>query len=291
MLFLNNHLSDASPLPAVFSPPEPIQSHLLQPDLQLVLKVGYQGSAYAGFAEQEHAPTIAGELRKALTILFHRDVELVCAGRTDAGVHALEQTVAIPALASEQEAFSAEKILTGIQALIPNDISIRGVFAANPSFSPRFDALSRTYKYRIAQGLPPLLTAPFAAWEKHLLDIASMRRAARYFVGTHDFTSFCKAVSARDKNTERTINAIKIMPEELMGDSLISIQIEGRAFLHNMVRIMIGSLVMVGRGKRDPRWIKEVLDAADRKAAGPTFPPHGLVFEGVHYKPGTLKPW
>lgn len=291
MLFMNTPAPNNNPSPTPSTPQPSVQTQLFQPDLQLVLEVGYQGSAYAGFAEQEYAPTVAGELRKALTILLHRDVELVCAGRTDAGVHALAQTVAIPVLFAEREAFSSKRILEGLQALVPNDISIRGVYAAGPLFSPRFDALSRTYNYRIAQGLPPLLSAPFTVWEKHPLDITLMRRAARYFIGTHDFTSFCRAASAKDKNTERTINKIKVIPEELMGDSLISIQIEGRAFLHNMVRIMVGSLVMVGRGKRDPHWIQEVLDAADRKAAGPTFPPQGLLFEKVRYKPGTFEPW
>lgn len=282
---------DPTPSGMHSSPSAVVQAHVFQPDLQLVLKVGYQGSAYAGFAEQENAPTVAGELRKALTALLGRDVELVCAGRTDAGVHALAQIVATPVLFSEREAFSAERILRGLQALVSNDISIRGVYAAPPSFSPRFDALSRTYKYRIAQGKLPLLSASFVTWEKHPLDIALMRRAARYFIGTHDFTSFCKATSARENNTERTIKKIKIRHEELLGDSLVSIQIEGHAFLHNMVRIMAGSLAMVGRGKRDSHWIKEVLNAADRRAAGPTYPPQGLILEGVRYKAGIFEPW
>lgn len=263
----------------------------LHPDFQLVLRLGYNGAAYSGFAEQTHARTVAGELHRALDTILGRSTELVCAGRTDAGVHATGQVVSVPITAEERVRFSARKMQAGLQALVPDDIAIKEVLAASASFSARFDALDRSYVYRIAQGSKPVLTASFATWEKQPLNVAAMKKAAHYLKGTHDFKSFCKSASALDKNTVRHVKHLSLSSEKLLGDELLAIHITGDAFLHNMVRIMVGSLVQVGVGSREPSWMHEVLLAKDRRLAGPTYPATGLVFEKVRYKRGVLEPF
>lgn len=257
----------------------------------LVLLVGYRGTAFAGFAEQPAQRTVAGELRRALSTVLRREVELVCAGRTDSGVHALAQYVSVPV--SERELGLAGHALSrSLVALTPDDISIRCLYRADARFSARFDAVSRSYRYRIATGdARPVLAWDHAWWHRGNLDADVMHEAAACLVGEHDFRSFCKATSAEGKSTCRYLERVEVSRIEEAGEPLVAIDVTGNAFLHNMVRTIAGTLVEVGRGHREPSWVSQVLAACDRVAAGPCAPAQGLTFVRVEYPDGLLAPW
>ena len=264
----------------------------------LVLKLGYRGGAFSGFAEQEGCRTVAGELRRTLQTVLHRPVELTCAGRTDAGVHAVAQYVSVPVEGEELE-LSGRRLMASLTALVPDDLSVRAILRANEDFSARFDATARRYRYRISCGRPrPMLLWGHTWWLRPAssLDVEAMDEAAQYLVGEHDFMSFCKVSSARmlldaGRSTSRCLNYVHVSHAEELGEPLVAIDVEGNAFLHNMVRIMCGTLVEVGRGHREPAWVAEVLAARNRMAAGQTAPPEGLTFAGVDYPSGLLVPW
>ena len=257
----------------------------------LVLRLGYRGEGFSGFARQPGQRTVAGEVEGALSTLLRRPVEVVCAGRTDAGVHALAQHVSLP-VTSDELGIPARRLLVGLAAILLDDISPEAVFRARPGFSARFDAVSRTYRYRICDGpVRPVMAWDHAWWERAPLDAATMDAAAQALVGEHDFKSFCKAVSAEGKPTCRRVDEISVRRIEEAGESLVVVDITANAFLHSMVRAIVGSLVEVGRGHRDPAWIAAALEARDRSAAGPTAPAKGLVFARVAYPDGALQPW
>lgn len=264
----------------------------------LVLELGYRGGAFSGFAEQEGCRTVAGELRYALETLLRRPVELVCAGRTDAGVHAVGQYVSVPVAGDELD-LSGRRLLASLTALVPDDLSVRRVLRADAGFSARFDARARRYRYRISCGRPrPMQLYGYTWWLRPAaeLDLAAMSDAATLLVGEHDFTSFCKVSSVRmlqeaGRSTSRCLTRVNVVQTTEMGEPVIAIDVEGNAFLHNMVRIMVGTLVEVGRGHRPAAWVGTVLEARDRRAAGQTAPPEGLTFMGVDYPEGLLRPW
>lgn len=259
----------------------------------LVVRLSYNGRDYSGFAKQKdpRVHTIQGELERALSTLFRHPVETVCAGRTDAGVHALEQTVTLQLDVSELSSREPRKIVTSLNALTPDDISIKGVGFAAPGFSARFDAVYRVYRYRIVMGgAPPLFTRAFAWWHRAPLDVASMQQAARLLEGEHDFKSFCKTASAQGKSTCRHVESINFFEEEVLGERCLTMQIVGNAFLHSMVRTIMGTLVQVGSGRKQPAWVQEVLDARDRQAAGENAPACGLTFWHVEYPEGAITP-
>ena len=257
----------------------------------LVIQLGYRGEGFCGFAEQPAQRTVAGELRRALETTLRRPCELTCAGRTDAGVHAIAQYVSVPVTESELMLPGA-RLMRSLVALTPDDLSIGALFRAQPSFSARFDALSRSYRYRICAGdVRPVLAWDHAWWYKGQLDVGAMNEASKLLLGEHDFKSFCKATSAVDKPTCRYVGALDVRALEEAGENLVAIDITGNAFLHNMVRTIAGSLVEVGRGHRRPEWMSEVLAACDRRSAGPCAPAKGLTFVRVEYPAGALAPW
>lgn len=257
----------------------------------LVIKLGYRGGEFAGFAEQPTQRTVAGELRRALETTLRRPCELTCAGRTDAGVHAIAQHVSVPVSAEELE-LPAVRLRRSLVALTPDDVSILELYRAGADFSARFDAEARRYRYRISAGDGrPVMAWDHAWWYKGSLDASAMDAAAQRLVGEHDFKSFCKATSAVDKPTHRYVASLHVSEVEEAGEPLVCIDIEGNAFLHNMVRTIAGTLVEVGRGHRDAAWVADVLAACDRTAAGPCAPACGLTFVGVDYPDGMLTEW
>ena len=254
----------------------------------LVLKVAYDGTAYCGFAEQREVTTVAGELRHALEVFLRREVELTCAGRTDAGVHALAQYVSFSARAEELE-IPARRWLRAMDALLPRDIAVGAVYHAVPGFSARFDAEARRYVYRIADRPDrPVLTRPHVWWHRTPLDEDAMRAGAAHLIGERDFKSFCKVASAEGKSTCRNVMAVSLERSVELGEEVLAFRITGNAFLHSMVRTIMGTLVEVGCHRRPPEWVAEVVTARDRRAAGPTAPASGLVFEDVRYPEGLL---
>ena len=259
----------------------------------IVLKLAYDGTRFSGFAAQPqpHIRTVAGELTRALETFLRRSVDITCAGRTDAGVHAIAQYVSFPATCPDELEIANRRWMRAMSALLPDDIALIAVYHAAPGFSARFDARARTYTYRIVSGeVRPLLTRSFAWWNRAPLDVAAMERAAQCLVGEHDFKSFCKAASAVDKPTHRCVLSVGFAYEHNLGEECLTFTITGNAFLHSMVRTIVGSLVEVGAGHRDPSWLADALAACDRAAAGPTAPAQGLCFMDVTYDEGALVP-
>lgn len=250
----------------------------------LSLTVSYNGGPFCGFARQPGKLTVQGELEQALSLVMRRPVEVVCSGRTDAGVHALGQVVSFNVSADELESRSLYSLRRSLNALTHEDITVRKVEERDPGFSARFDAQWREYHYHIClDDTPPLFMRDFS-WFVHAdLDIPAMQQAARYLEGEHDFKSFCMAASAVGKPTCRNVHEISLSRETIMGEEVLTIKVVGNAFLHSMVRTIVGTLVMVGRGLRKPEWVREVLEARDRTAAGENAPAAGLVFWKVQY--------
>lgn len=250
-----------------------------------VMTVAYNGAGFAGFAKQPACRTVQGELEHALAVVHRREVPTVCAGRTDAGVHALGQQVSFELTDGEVAERSCERLRLSLNAITPDDIAVRDVRIEPGGFSARFDAKAREYRYRIVQGpVPPVFLGGFS-WHRRgeQLDIDAMRDGASYLVGEHDFKTFCAAKSAQDKPTVRVIRSIELFEEDQMGEQCLVVRVVGDGFLHNMIRIIVGTLVEVGAHNRDAIWVAEALDACDRTKAGPTAPACGLTFWRVEY--------
>ncbi len=247
----------------------------------------YLGAPFCGFARQNDLLTVQGEIEDALRTIFRRDIDTVCAGRTDSGVHARGQVVSFDLYEDELCNRTMESLARSLNALTHDDICIRKAVQMPEGFSARFDADWREYRYRIADGgHQPLFSRDFTWWVSSCksLDIDAMKQAATYLVGEHDFKSFCVALSAEGKNTVRDVKSIELYDEELLGEQGHVIRVVGNAFLHSMIRTMAGTLVEVGCGRRQPEWVRDVLAACDRRAAGPKAPAQGLVFWHVQYK-------
>ncbi len=247
----------------------------------LVLTIAYDGAPFAGFARQPGFDTVQERIESALATLLRREVECTGAGRTDAGVHALGQVVSVPL---REELPDTHALLRSLNALMGEGIVVTSVMRGAPGFSARFDAESREYHYRIVPGpVPPLFLRDVAWWVKRTLDLGAMRDAAAALVGEHDFRSFCVTDSAKDRRTVRRLEMLDIAPAEHLGEHCVTVRVVGNAFLHSMVRVIVGSLVDVGCGRRSAEWLGEVLAARDRAAAGPTAPAHGLTLYHVSY--------
>lgn len=250
-------------------------------DSTLVLTVSYDGSGFAGFARQPGLATVQGRIEDALATVLRREVETVGAGRTDAGVHALGQVVSAGDFGPDVDQAS---LLRSLNGLVGEGIVVTGARLAAPGFSARHSAIAREYRYRLVPGpVPPLFLAPHAWWVKGTLDLGAMRQGAAQLLGEHDFRSFCVTASAEGKPTSRRMDLLEIESECVMGEHAIAVRIIGNAFLHSMLRVIVGSLVEVGLGRRDAAWIGEALAACDRTAAGSTAPAHGLTFWHVTY--------
>lgn len=254
------------------------------PERTLSLTVSYNGAPFSGFARQPGQLTVQGELEQALSLIFRRPMEVVCSGRTDAGVHALGQVVSFDVANDELEGRNLYSLRRSLNALTHEDITVREVEERQPGFSARFDAQWREYHYHVClDEVPPLFMRDFSWYVHGQLDIDAMREAAAYLVGEHDFKSFCMAASAVGKPTCRNVHEISLSREMIMGEDILTIKVVGNAFLHSMVRTIVGTLVMVGRGQRKPEWVREVLEARNRTAAGENAPAAGLVFWRVQY--------
>ncbi len=235
---------------------------------RVMLTVAYDGTAYSGYQIQENAPTIEGELHRALGALLEEDVKITGGSRTDAGVHALCNV----AVFDTQARMPAEKMAYALNRYLPDDIRVRKSCAVAADFHPRHCDSRKTYEYRIMNTEFPVPTKRLYSHFTYVpLDADRMREAAGYFVGEHDFKSFCSAGS-QVKSTVRRIYALEVRQE---GEEII-LRVTGNGFLYNMVRILAGTLMETGRGAWEPAYMADILAAKDRKAAGPTAPACGL---------------
>ena len=239
--------------------------------------VEYDGRDYNGWQRQKDGASVQAELEQALGFVAGHPVELHCAGRTDAGVHAAGQVIHLDTTAAREE----RNWLLGGNAQLPASISLQWAHAVPLSFHARFSARGRRYRYLIAnQPMRPAIQASGLAWWRYSLDAQRMHEAAQGFVGTHDFSSL-RAAACQAKSAIKTVHAISVTRE---GRYLI-LDVHANAFLHHMVRNIAGVLLPIGQGKRDADWVREVLEARDRRASGITAPAGGLYLVGVDYDP------
>ena len=253
-------------------------------DHTLALTLSYNGAPFSGFARQPGQLTVQGNLEEALQMLFKREIETTCAGRTDAGVHALGQVVSFDVDDYDLAGRSLPSLRRSLNALTHEGITVREVEPKKLGFSARFDAQAREYHYHLCvDSTCPIFMRDFSWFVPGGLDITAMEAGARHLLGEHDFKSFCTAASAEGKPTHRNVREISFHPETVMGENIMCIKVVGNAFLHSMVRTIVGTLVCVGRGQRDADWVAEVLAACDRRMAGENAPAQGLVFWRVIY--------
>lgn len=242
------------------------------------LVVAYDGTNYHGFQEQRGTglPTVQETLEKCLAHLAGRRVQVIGAGRTDAGVHARGQVVNFDAAGWP---IPVERIPLAMNGMLPGDIVVNCAEEVPGDFHARFSARSKTYRYSIWNDrFPSPFYRLYSSFLPVPLDVEAMSAAAVHLLGRHDFKCF-QAAGATVKNTVRTLWRADIRRE----GPLIHFVFTGNGFLYNMVRIMVGTLVQVGTGKTPPERVKLVLASRDRNEAGPTMPPQGLCLEQVEY--------
>lgn len=243
--------------------------------MRIALGISYQGSAYHGWQTQTGLQTIQSVLEEAIAKVADHPIVVICAGRTDKGVHALGQVAHFESIAVRRD-FAW---LLGINSHLPEDIRIDWVQEVPDTFHARFSAIARRYRYIIDNRL-----RPSALWNKHTshyyhpLNETWMQTAANYLVGEHDFSSF-RAMSCQAKNAIRHIHQLEVSRQ---ADNVM-IEITANAFLHHMVRNIAGVLLQIGFGKQDPEWAKAVLLAKDRRKAAVTAKPNGLYLTNVFY--------
>lgn len=241
------------------------------------LGIEYDGSAYCGWQRQAHSPSVQQVLEEALCKVADEEIVVTSAGRTDTGVHAWQQCVHFDTGQSRE----LKAWVMGVNAHLPHDVSVRHATEVNEDFHARYSTLGRTYRYWI-------LNHPARSALQHQrvgvvyreLNESAMHDASQALVGEHDFTSF-RAAGCQARHARREITGVAVSRH----NRHVLIQIEGNAFLHNMVRIIVGSLVSVGTGEQSVDWIASVLAARDRTQAGTTAVPHGLYFMGPRYDP------
>ncbi len=250
------------------------------PTIRLRIDLAYDGGDFHGFARQPGQPTVQGVLEDALARLAGAPVTTVCAGRTDAGVHATAQTVHCDAPAGSRLVQDLDRARSALDGMCGPAVTVWRVREVDDSFDARFSATQRRYVYRVcdADPMPPLWRHDTWHLKAPALDTEAMHVAGQALVGEHDFSSFCRR---RDgQHLVRRIDELAVRRARL---DLVELHVAGGAFCHQMVRSVTGCLVAVGRGRRPASWVPEVLAARDRQAVGQVAPPHGLTLTGVTY--------
>jgi len=243
---------------------------------RIALAIEYRGSDFHGFQVQPNGvKTVQQALEKALSKVADEAITLVCAGRTDAGVHATNQIIHFDTLAKRP----AKAWVMGTRPHLPDTVSVRWAREVSPQFHARFSALNRTYRYLLSDAkTSSALLHDQVTWSSRPLNVDKMREGAAYLVGRHDFTSF-RATQCQAKSPVRNIEYLHIVRR---GD-LIILEVQANAFLHHMVRNIVGVLLAVGAGDKPPSWVGEVLQAKDRSQAGVTAKPYGLYLVSVDF--------
>lgn len=242
---------------------------------RIKLTVAYDGTNYCGWQIQPNGITIEEVLNKSLSRLTGEDIRIIGASRTDSGVHARGNV----AVFDTETSIPAERIAYALNQKLPEDIVIVRSEEVALDWHPRYCDCTKTYEYHIYNADVPdptrRLTTYFVSYR---LDIEKMRKAAGYLVGEHDFASFCN-IRTNVESTVRTIYELQVIKNE----EDVTIRIRGNGFLYNMVRIIVGTLLRVGRGFYTPEQVKDILEAKDRQAAGVTAPPQGLMLVEIEY--------
>lgn len=245
--------------------------------MRIALGVEYDGSGYNGWQSQPDVPNVQDALQAALSEIAGENIAVLTAGRTDTGVHALEQVVHFDT--NTDRPLSAW--VRGTNALLAKDIAVLWAHPVSDEFHARFSAQARSYQYVLVNR--PSRSGVHhdkVGWFHKPLDVAAMRAAAQYLLGEHDFSAF-RAAECQAKTPVKNLAQLDIRQQ---GDTIF-FDLTANAFLHHMVRNIVGCLVYVGKGNHPPHWLREVLQGRERKFAAPTFAPHGLYLKRIHYDP------
>jgi tRNA pseudouridine38-40 synthase len=245
--------------------------------MKIALGVEYLGTDFHGWQIQKSGlRTVQGVVEPALSKIANHPVRVFCSGRTDAGVHAQEQVIHF-----ETQTTRTDKAwLFGGNANLPSDVNFKWAKEVGDDFHARFNAHARSYEYKVHHHpVRSSLKTGYYLWEPRSLNIDEMRKAAAFLVGEHDFSCF-RGSMCQAKSPIKIIDYLQI---DEIGDDLI-IKVKANAFLHHMVRNMVGTLLKIGRGEECSEWILSVLGSKDRKEAGPTAEPQGLYFVKAHYQ-------
>ena len=246
--------------------------------MRIALGITYSGSAYQGWQSQLSGNTVQDKLESALAKFAAQPIRVNCAGRTDAGVHGLMQVVHFDTGLQRQTA----SWVRGTNAFLPRDIAVQWAQVVPDQFHSRGSAIARRYAYVVLESaVRPSVEAGRVGWVYRSLNGEAMRQAALHLLGEHDFSSF-RAAQCQAKSPVKTIQKIDITQRS--GSSYWRFEFEANAFLHHMIRNIMGCLVAIGQGNHPPEWLFDVLAARSRNAAAPTFSPDGLYFLGPVYE-------
>ena len=243
--------------------------------MRLALGIEYDGGDFFGWQKLSHGPSVQAAVESALGFVADAPISVQCAGRTDSGVHARCQVVH----------FDTDAIrpmrgwVLGANARLPASVSVRWAAEVEADFHARYAARARCYRYRILdRAIRPALSRQYLAWERLPLDTDAMHRAAQALIGEHDFSAF-RAAQCQAAHAVRDMQRINVRRE---GEEVV-IDVRANAFLHHMVRNIVGSLLAIGRAEQAESWLGELLQGRDRSVAGETAPPQGLCFLGPLY--------
>ncbi len=245
--------------------------------MRYALGIEYDGSEFYGWQRQSHATSVQQSIEKALTTVANHPVTVICAGRTDTGVHARGQVVHFD---SPSERSDRQWIL-GINSNLPDAVRVLWIRAVDDSFHARFGAHSRSYQYNIInRWVRPAIGVSYYGWCRNVLETERMHEAAQVLLGKHDFSAF-RSSGCSAQHAIREVTVINVSRQE----DIVKIDITANAFLYHMVRDIVGSLIAVGLGEKSVQWFTEVFKGQDRKLAGVTAESQGLCFMNVRYDP------
>jgi tRNA pseudouridine38-40 synthase len=252
----------------------------------LRLTVAYDGTGYVGWQLQLNGISVQQRMEEAWQRVTGEQVRFTASGRTDAGVHALGQVCSVATMSG----LECETLLRALNANLPPDIAVTEVASAPEGFHAIRDAIHKTYRYSVVAGPVRPVFGRQTAWHVPVpLDVDAMRLAAAALVGEHDFAAFQAAGSER-QSTVRRITRLEVKPRDGDAGQGVELEVSADGFLYNMVRIIAGSLVLVGRGNHPPAWVKAGLESRDRSRTGPTAPAHGLCLLAVCYAGSCRRP-
>lgn len=243
--------------------------------MRIAMGIEYDGTAFQGWQRLGDTPSLQAAVESALSYVADAPIHVMCSGRTDSGVHAACQVIHFDPPVER----SLRGWVLGANTRLPHDVAVLWAQPMSPDFHARYSARARRYRYRILnRPIRAALGRQHLAWERLPLDAGAMHRAAQHLVGEHDFNAF-RTVHCQAAHARRYLTEIRV---DRAGD-VVSVEVEANAFLHHMVRNIVGSLILVGRGERPEAWIVDVLAGRDRTLAGPTAPSGGLTFLGPKY--------
>lgn len=243
---------------------------------RFALGVEYDGSYFLGWQTQSHGSTVQACVEAALAQVAAHPVPVYCAGRTDTGVHALEQVIHF----ETEVARPLSAWVQGVNTYLPPSIRVLWAVPTVPAFHARFSAQARAYRYRIANTpVRPALDYQRVAWHPWPLDVPAMQQAAQALVGEHDFSAF-RAVGCQAHSPVRQIHTVRLYAQ---AEFYWALELKANGFLQHMVRNIAGVLLAIGAGKRPVTWVEQLLAVRDRRQAGVTAPPQGLYFLGAYY--------